>query len=492
MNSRAKKTAIVVGAGLGGIAAAALLAKRGHAVTLFEKNDYAGGRCATVTHRGFRFDVGATLFLMPESFRALFTELGERMEDHLELTRVDPASEVHFHDGTSIKLTGDLLGLREETERFERGSFPHAMDYLRLGHDCYHRSLEALINRDFRHWYQFFTPKNIALFLRVKAFSDLYRIAAHHFTDPRLRAAFSYHSLYVGLNPYGASGMYTMLPALEIIEGLYYPKGGMASIARALLSIAEKNGVRFKPNTPVERIAVANGKASGVQTNSGVTNADIVVVNADAPYAYKKLLGEKIRPLKYSCSAYTFYWGINGRLDGLTNQHNVFVAKDYRKELVTVFNRNAFAPEGHFYLNLPSRTDPKAAPKGKDTIMVIVPCGHTVTKQHRDWEKEQAAARSWVLKRLSGYGVANLEKRIVHETAYTPKDWESFGNLTGGAVFGSLNHSLMQMGYFRMHNRHRRYRNLFFVGGSTAPGSGLPMVLIGARLAVKRIDEEMN
>ncbi len=484
--------AVVIGAGLGGLSVATQLARHGCSVDLYEKNSYAGGRCATMTRNGFRFDVGATLFLMPDIFRRAFADLGENIDDHLTLLRVDPTSEVFFQDGKTLALTADCKELSESLERFERGSFGRALSYLNFGHDAFHTSLTTLMEKDFRKARDFFTVKNLTTFASLRVFSNHYGMVARAFKSPHLRAAFSYHDLYVGLDPHHAPGMYAMLPALELLEGLYYPKGGMASIATALLSIAEKNGVRFHPETPVERILTRDGRACGVSMHGEDHPADIIVANADAPYAYRELLGETLRRrFDYSCSAYTFYWSLSRRIPQINHQHNIFVSEDYRGELSKIFGDNGFSPRGHFYANFPSRTDPEAAPEGQDSAMVIVPCGHTVGPE-RDWESEQAQAREWVLHRLSRCGLPDIEGSIRDELAFTPKTWESGTNLTGGAVFGSLNHKLLQMGYFRLPNRHPKYHNLYFVGGSTAPGSGLPMVLIGARLTGERIVSERS
>ncbi|MBI5567184.1 MAG: FAD-dependent oxidoreductase, partial [Chloroflexi bacterium] len=221
--------------------------------------------------------------------------------------------------------------------------------------------------------------------------------------------------------------------------------------------------------------------------------ADVIVANADLPYAYHDLLpdraeADRLGRLKYTCSAIMFYWGVDRVYEQL-GHHNIFLAGDYRASFDRIFNAHTLPDQPSFYVHAPARTDPAAAPAGQDTLMVLVPSGHLDAASAQDWDALAAKARSGVLERLKQIGVTDLDQHLKFEVQYTPRDWSSLYNLAKGAAFG-LSHNFMQVGYLRPQNRHARYRNLYFVGSSTHPGSGLPMALLSARLTTERVLEE--
>jgi phytoene desaturase len=273
--------------------------------------------------------------------------------------------------------------------------------------------------------------------------------------------------------------------------------GGMFRVVESLVSIAQAHGTRFIYNKPVEKIEVMDSRASGVILQDGShLSADVIVANADLPYVYRHLLPDKamvnrLERLKYTCSAVMFYWGVD-KVYSQLDTHNLFVAGDYRTSFERVFKDKSLPDEPNFYVHTPVRTDPTAAPPGHDTLMVLVPVGRLDDAKEQDWKALEAGARSAVLRRLADMGVTDLEEHLKFEVSYTPRTWQSVYNLAKGAAFGSINHNILQVGYLRPRNRHRHYRNLYFVGGSTHPGNGLPLVLLSARLTTERILEEVG
>jgi phytoene desaturase len=224
-------------------------------------------------------------------------------------------------------------------------------------------------------------------------------------------------------------------------------------------------------------------------------SADVIVANADLPYVYGALLPEKaeaerLERLKYTSSAIMFYWGVD-RVYPQLGHHNIFLGGDYRASFDRIFKENTLPDEPSFYVHAPARTDPAAAPAGQDTLMVLVPVGHLDEAAGQDWARLQARARSDVLRRLADVGVTDLDQHLKFEVSYTPRDWLSMYNMAKGAAFG-LGHDFFQVGYLRPQNRHGRYRNLYFAGGSTHPGTGLPLVLLSARLTTERILKEIG
>ncbi len=488
-------TALVIGAGLGGIAAAARLARAGFNVRVLEKQEAPGGRCSQLIRDGHRFDIGATLFLMPEVFAETYTALGERMEDHLELRRIDPTYRLRFADGTQLDLTSDLNALQEELEAIEPGSFGALLRYLVEGHQSYHLCLQRFVGRNFYHFLDYFSLQNLPLLFKLKALVNHYDNIGHYFQDPHLKAAFTFQNMYLGLSPFEAPATYSLVQYTELADGVWLPVGGIYRVIESLVSIAEAQGVCFTYNTPVKQIEVDGKRATGIVLEDGSRlSADVIVADADLPYVYSHLLPDKteaqrLERLKYTCSAIMFYWGVDKVYPQL-GTHNVFLADDYRTSFDRIFQDHLLPDEPSFYIHAPARTDPSAAPIGEDTLMALVPVGHLDTSIVQDWDALRSRARSAVINRLAAStGIDDLEKHLKFEVSYTPRDWLSIYNLAKGAAFG-LSHNFMQVGYLRPHNRHHRYGNLYFVGSSTHPGTGLPMVLLSARLTTERILKE--
>ena len=483
---------IVVGAGLGGILAAARLADQGYQVTVVEKNSGPGGRCGQIVHDGHRFDIGPTLLLMPEVFRSAYAGLGERLEDHLELVRIDPTYQIHFDDDTHLALSGDLERLKPQLESIEPGSFSALLRYLAEGDRHYRLSLRHFVGRDYANLAEYLSPRNVwRIIFELHALRRHYAAVSSYFKDPHLRAALSFQNMYLGLSPFDAPSTYSLLQYTELADGVWLPRGGMYSLVQSLVRLAEARGVRFLYAAPVERIEVsATGNAiSGVRfTNGGGLPADVVVADADLPYVYQHLLPQsetarRMDRLEYTCSAFTFYWALDKVYPQLAT-HNVFLAHDYRASFDAIFRERTLPDRPSVYVHAPSRADASAAPAGRDTLMALVPVGHLGAE--RDWEVLRARARAAVLGHLASVGISDLERHIVFEQCYTPRHWARRFNLSRGSAFG-LSHGVWQVGYFRPHNQHALYHNLYFVGASTHPGGGLPMVLESARLTTERI-----
>lgn len=491
---KAETSVVIVGAGLGGIATAARLARQGYQVTVFEKNAEPGGRCGKLERDGHRFDTGATLFLMPEIFEETYRALGERMDEHLDLQRIDPTYTIRFDDGCEIALTADLNEMEEQLEAIEPGSFHAMLQYLAEGYQNYHKSIKFFVGRNFYNIFQYFSPKNFPLLFQLKALINHYPRVRRFFDDPHLRAAFTFQDMYLGLSPFEALATYSLLQYTELARGVWFPMGGLYRVVESFTEIAEANGVKFRYNAPVREIEIANRQAQGVILEDGERiPADLVVANADLPYVYRALLPDpgpvkRLERMKYTCSAIMFYWGLDKVYPQL-DHHNVFLAGDYKASFDRIFKDKTLPDSLNFYVHAPAHTDPVAAPEGDETLVVLVPVGHLDASVEQDWDALKARARASVLKRLRDMEITDLEDHLKFEICYAPEQWQKLYNLERGAAFG-LSHNFTQVGYLRPQNRHRRYDNLFFVGSSTHPGTGLPIVLLSARLTTERILKE--
>jgi len=283
-----------------------------------------------------------------------------------------------------------------------------------------------------------------------------------------------------------------MVPAAEITEGSFFPDGGMYKIVEILLNEAIANGVKIHYNMPVAKIKTAGNIAGSILFKDGSeTAADIIVANADLPYVYRELLPDKgksgkIDKMNYSASAISIHMGIDKQYPQL-GHHSVFLSDDFRAGLDKIFKEKSVSKTPSFYLHAPAKTDPSAAPPGHDSLSFVIGAGHVDKKYNQDWELLKKQSRDAVIERLKQFGMTDIEEHIKFELVHTPQSWESACNITRGSVFGSLAHNMMQMGYFRPHNRHGKYKNLYFTGGSTHPGNGIPNVLLSAKLVSERI-----
>jgi len=320
--------AIVIGAGIGGIASAIRLAQSGFSVTVVEKCQRAGGRCNIIEKDGHRFDTGPTLFLMPELYKQAFAELGERIEDHIELVRIDPTYQIHFDDDTVIRPTSDLKAMGDQLEEIEPGSFGEYIRYLNEGRYHYEQAVPNVVQRPFDYWYQFFTLKNLILMLRLKAVKKHFNHITKYFRDERLKIAFTFQNMYMGVNPCEAPAIFSLMQYTELADGVWFPKGGMYSVIEALEKIACKWGVQFIFDTTVEKIIVDGQCATGITIEDGPQlHADTIIANADLPYVYRNLLPddgtpERLEGKKYGCSALVFLWGLDKQYPQL-GPHNL-------------------------------------------------------------------------------------------------------------------------------------------------------------------------
>lgn len=487
---------VVIGAGIGGMTAAVHLARHGMRVTVLEKNPRPGGRCDSFTREGHRFDTGPTLLVMPLLYEAEFAALGTSLHEMLTPQRVDPTYQLVFDDGGRLSLTSDLKAMYDQLESIERGGYGGFLRYLDEGRRHYEVCMDRLVNRDFRRASDFFNLPNLALPFQLKPFTGHYRNMSAYFDDPRLKAAFTFQDVYMGLSPFEAPATFSMMPYTELAHGVWYPKGGMIQVAKALLHLAKQAGVEFVFNTAVERIEVGDARARGVVLEGGrFMAADAVLANADLPYVYNDLLprerlSDQLTHKRFSCSVISFFWGVDKRYENL-GPHTLFLADDYRENFESIIRDLALPANPSLYIHAPTRLSSSMAPAGQDTLIAIVPVGHMAVDDARDWGEIRDLARQHVFRRLATVGITDLEAHLKFETSYTPLSWRKRYNLMKGSTHG-LCHNLTQLAYFRPANRHARYHNLYFAGASTRPGTGVPTALVSGRLAAQRIMDDFQ
>jgi phytoene desaturase len=483
---------------MGSLAAAIRLGAMGFEVDVFEKNDQLGGRLGRLEEDGFTFDTGPSLLLMTDTYRELFSFAGRDLADYVRLLPLDGQYRVNFGDGGTLTIHRTLPELVEELERTEPGVAPRFYRFLEDACHKYRIGRSQFVERDFEGARDFFGVQNLRLLIRTRALNNYYRSVSRFFRTEKLRQAFSLQTMYLGLSPFGAPAVYSLLPYTELAEdGLWFPQGGMYTLIKAMGRLATELGVRFHLESPVERVVVAKGTAQGVRVNGDEAGADAVLVGADLPYAYRVLLEgsadgdfrlRKREKLDYTASAFMLYLGIGRRLDHMLH-HNFYLSARYRENFEAIFRDRRLPDDPSFYAVVPSRTEPEMAPEGMESLSVLVPVPH-LGDTNVDWESDGAAFRERVydlLKQRCG-----IERgHIVFEKVRTPLDWRAGYNLEEGAAFG-IGHGILQVGYFRPPMVSKSVQRLYFVGASTRPGTGVPLVTIGARLVADRIGREVH
>jgi phytoene desaturase len=488
VRTRSKRRAIVIGAGLGGLATAIRLGHAGYQVTVLERHAVPGGRAGLWESQGFRFDTGPSLVLMVDYWHQLFRDVGQRLEDYVTLVQLDPNYRIHYHDGSTLEITSRLNTLLENVERIEPGVAPGLLRFLSKSGELYRKGLR-FIDRNMHTAESMFSLEHVSMLLGNGALSGLRSMVGKYVHDERLRDALTFQSLYLGLSPFESMAIYSLLPYTEIAGGLFYPMGGIHRLSTALATLANRLNARIRYNARVRRIDHARGRVTGVQLEDGSRlAADVVVSNADLPYTYSALLGEphpRVDRMEFSCSVVLMYLGVSRRYPQLLH-HNLVVPPRMQDACEDIFRLHRMPADPPYYVCASSRTDASVAPPGCENLFVLVLAPSQDPSRPIDWSIEGPRVEARMLERLEQFGLEGLRRQIVTKRTVTPDDFtRDFGNLRGEA-FG-LSHGLRQIGYLRPHNRHPRLSNLYFVGQSTHPGCGLPMVLISARCVSERV-----
>ena len=534
-----KQTAIVVGGGVGGLGMASRLAHAGYDVTILEKNLDTGGRCRSESFEGkgegYRFDTGPSLMLLPDRYREQFTAVGKNLHDYMDIERVDPAYRAHFGDHTTLDLLYDTERMRAQLDAVEEGAGGRYIDWLGRARASLDYGVAAFIEKDANSILDFVDLRRVGpLALAVNPVDLLlpqFNQMAKYFKNEKLRALFSYQELYVGLSPYNAPGVFSLLAATELTDGVWYPIGGFDKVRQSLQKLADEEGVKTRLGAEVSKIvteplpdetgsAIKGSKATqrvtGVRLESGeFLNADVVVANPDLPCVWEQMIDHETFPeakkeaerwedAEYSCSVIEFNWCLDATVPDLLH-HNVFLSGDYKGswERPAVVEDFAAPKQHNFYCHNPVYTDKTCAPEGGASVMVLLPVAN-INEQKKICKKRGLpvpseedmvnAAREAVLRRFKEAG-KDIEKNIVSESVTTPSQWQERFNIKHGAVFG-LSHGLTQLAAFRPPVRtgipqldSPEVDGLHFVGASTRPGNGVPLVLMGVKVVFEKIME---
>jgi phytoene desaturase len=483
--------AIVIGAGLGGLASAMRLGAKGYRVTVIDRLDMPGGRGSSITEGGHRFDLGPTIVTVPQGLRDLWAVCGRDFDRDVTLVPLDPFYQIRWPDGSQFTMRGDAGAMRAEVARLSPGDVAGYAKFQKDAEARYQFGFEDLGRRSMHQLWELI--KVLPTFAWYRADRSVYAHAARRVKDERLRMALSFHPLFIGGDPFRVTSMYALVSHLESQFGVHYAIGGVAAIAAAMARVIEGQGGRVMLNAEVDEIVVQNGRAAGVRLVDGaVLPAPLVVSNADAGHTYDRLLRNRPRRrwtsarlarTRWSMGLFVWYFGTKGTR-GMwpdVGHHTILNGPRYRGLTDDIFIRGKLADDMSLYVHRPAVTDPTCAPEGDDTFYALSPVPHLGHDNGVDWATMGETYRLKVLKVLEEQMLPGVSSQITSSRFFTPLDFRDRYLSPLGAGF-SIEPRILQSAWFRPHNVSEELPGLFLTGAGTHPGAGVPGVIASAEV----------
>ena len=477
---------VIVGAGLAGLSAALRLAGAGRSVTVIERESVPGGRSGLLQKDGYAFDTGPTVLTMPSLIEDAFNSVGEEMKDWLDLIPLRPLYRAFYHDGSQLDVYPDTTEMEAEIAKVigpeEAIGYRNYVDFVTK---LYKYEINDFIDRNIDSPFGLLTP-NLARLIAIGGFRKLSPKVSQFLKDPRTQKVYSFQAMYAGVSPQQALAIYAVIAYMDSVNGVFFPRGGMHAVPRALAAAAEKHGVKFKYSTTAATIEKSNGRATAVITTDGERiPCDALILNPDLPVAWKELIGKEpwsIKRLNYSPSCVTMLVGSKKSYDHIAH-HNIHFGASWDGVFDELINKKILMTDPSILVTVPSLDDKSLTPPGKESYYVLFPTPNL--DADIDWKVTGPKYRDQMVKTLEQRGYTDFGDSIEVEHLTTPLDWEAQG-MERGAPFASA-HTFFQTGPFRPRNLAAGFENIVFAGSGTQPGVGVPMVLISGRLAAERI-----
>jgi phytoene desaturase len=479
------ESAVVIGSGFGGLAAAIRLQARGYATTILEMRDKPGGRAYVFEDKGFIYDAGPTILTAPFLIDELFTLAGKRTEDYVKIVPVTPFYRIVFSDGRIFDYTGDEAQIIEQIRKFNPDDVPGYLEFVEKSHAIFDRAFIDLADKPFS---SFTDMIRVAPdLIRLRSQESVFTLVSRHVKDPFLRQVFSFHPLLVGGNPFQSSSIYAMIHYLERKWGVHFAMGGTGALVQGLLRLFTEMGGTLRLNSRVDRLLVEGNAATGVRLASGEElPASVIVSNADVANFYKKAVpatarkkwtDKKLNGMRYSMGLFLIYFGTDRTYPELAH-HTIVLTERYKELLEDIFRKKILANDFSLYLHAPTRTDPSLAPPGCECFYVLSPVPNLGGEV--DWNAVKERYADAILESLEKL-CPDLRKHIVSKLIWTPLDFETQLDAHLGSAF-QFEPILTQSAWFRPHNVSEDVKNFFLVGAGTHPGAGVPGVLSSAKL----------
>lgn len=494
------KKVLIIGAGVGGLATAVRLLSKGYKVEIYEKEETIGGRVNIIETENFKFDLTASILMIPNIYGEVFQEANRNYKDYLDFIRLDPFYRVNYANGESYDFWSDLPQLMNTIESISASDCGGYLEFLANSFKKYLLADKYFLQKSFNNFNDFFNLNTLAKAMEIKTFSNTYNFISKYVEDEKLRKFILFQAMYAGISPFDGPNIYTLIPAVSEIFGLWHLKGGMYSYINSLGGLINELGGNINIDTNVEEIVIQDGNVKGIITSYGFEKGDIVVCNADFPYAMNNLIkdnyakgqykDEKISEMKYSCSIFILYLGLNKKYDKLL-VHNLYLGDDFKANIGAPF-KGKLPEQPSLYIYCPSNIDESMADEGKEclNIMVRVP---NLLFDNIEWNSKTINSLKKIifntLQKING--LEDIEEHIIYESYLTPKDLLNSFNSYGGTAFG-LSHTLTQTNYFRPGIKSSKVENLYFVGSSVHPGTGVSIVLLSSKMVAEEIHRNEN
>lgn len=484
---------LIVGAGFGGLSAAALLAKNGYEVTVIEKNEGPGGRASVYSEKDFYFDMGPSWYLMPDVFEHFYANFHKKPEDLFQLDKLDPSYRVFFDDTRVVDVASDLEKNYELFDSLEEGGAEKLKEYLDSAEKLYDHSVKEMLYRDYTSILDFLNGKMLLSGIRMNMLENLEHFVNRKFSSDEARKIVQYSIGFLGSSPQKTPSLYHIMSHIDLTLGVWYPQGGIREVARTMMELGQSYGAEFRFNEPVELLEVHEKHVKRVITSQGVYEPDIVIMNADYAHSELDLLAKENQTYDedywekrvLAPSALVAYVGINREMENLVH-HNLFLEKDWAEGFDTLFDpEKADWPKNpSYYVNIPSKTDKTAAPPGSDTLFILVPLPPGI----EDTTEKREILYNKIMDDLEAKTKESIREHIVVKRIFALEDFKDRYNAYKGTALG-LSHTLMQTALFRPAHKSKKVENLYYSGQFTHPGIGVPMTLISSEIVAQEINE---
>ncbi len=490
MSSTKNKSCAVIGAGISGIAASIRMRNKGYEVTVFEANSFAGGKLSTESNKGYRFDMGPSVFTMPEYVDELFLLSKKNPRDYFNYKQLNPVYRYFFENGNVVD---SFHGKREYAAEMSKktGVLESTITkYLDKTEKIYNLTAEVFLHNSLHKFKNYFTKaiaKGLLNFGKIDAFNTMNESNKKGLLHPELVQIFNRYATYNGSSPFLAPATLNVIPYIEIVKGAYYPEGGMYSITESLVRLAKDIGVKFEFNTPVEEIVIEQKKVKGVKLKNSELNFDIVISNMDMYNSYKKLLPKAKQPIKTlnqpkSSSGIIFYWGIKKQFENL-KLHNILFSENYKEEFDSIFSKKTIHDDPTIYINITSKYTPSDAPDGCENWFTFI---NVPNNSGQNWGELIKIAKQNVIKKINRILKVDIEPYIECEIIFDPRVIENRTSSAFGAIYGNSSNNKFAA-FLRHPNFSKEINNLYFCGGSVHPGSSIPLCLLSAKITTELI-----
>lgn len=484
-----KKKVIVIGAGFGGLASAALAAKEGYDVTILEKNKTLGGRAMSFSQDGFTFDMGPSWYMMEEVFEQFFSYFGKKPTDYYTLKKLDPKYRIIFSRDEFVDMVPDRAKNLEYFETLEPGSSQKVTEYLARAEEMYELGMKHFVYKNYDSLFDMFNIKFAGAGLKLPLLENMEQYISRFVKSEKLKKILLYTTVFIGGVPKKTPALYTLMSHVDFNQDLHYPMGGMIEIVHAFEKLCLEQGVAIETNVSVDEIIVTDDRVTGVRVGKKCYEADFVISNADYAHTELELLSERSRSLSkefwekktIAPSAFVLYLGVKGTLPQFKH-HTLFFVHDWEEHFENMYDKPEWPDKPSMYICNPSKSDPSVAPKGTENLFVLVP----IAAGLEDTPAIRKSYRDKIISMIDEHMGTDIEHNIITERVLTINDYKSMYNAYKGTALG-LAPTFFQTAVFRPPNVSKKIPNLMYTGQNTLPGVGVPMALISAELAVERL-----